>query len=102
MDLGIAGRTGSIEVGKDGDLVIWNAHPFSVFSRVETTIIEGEVYFDRVKDAQMRADMAKEREMLEKLDVNRAPGTGGGPPRIPAERRRGDRDEAEYGDGGHR
>ena len=99
--LGIAGRTGSIEIGKDGDLVIWNAHPFSVFSRVETTLIEGEVYFDRAKDAQMRINMAKERETLEKLDVNRAPGTGGGPPRIPATTRQAERDDAEYGDGGH-
>ncbi len=98
--LGIDKRTGSIEVGKDGDIVIWNGHPFSAYSRVETTIIEGETYFDRADDAAKRLDMAKEREALEKLDINKAPGTGGGPPRIPAEKRRGDRDEAEYGDDG--
>ncbi len=97
--LGIDKRTGSIEVGKDGDIAIWNAHPFSVYSRVETTLIEGVTYFDRAEDAKMRADQAKERETLEKLDVNKAPGTGGGPPRIPTERQRGDRDEAEHGDG---
>lgn len=100
--LGIDKRTGSIEVGKDGDIAIWTAHPFSVYSRVETTLIEGVTYFDRAADAKMRADMAKERETLEKLDVNKAPGTGGGPPRIPSERRRGDRDEAEHGDGGNK
>jgi hypothetical protein len=50
-------------------------------------------------DIQNRAELAKEREALEKLDVNKAPGTGGTPPRIPAERRRAERDEAEYGDG---
>ena len=100
--LGIDKRTGSIEVGKDGDIVIWTAHPFSVYSRVETTMIEGETFFDRATDAQMRLDTANERETLEKLDVNRAPSTGGGPPRIPAEKRRGERDEAEYGDGGNR
>lgn len=93
--LGIDKRTGSIEVGKDGDIAIWTGHPFSVYSRVETTIIEGEVLFDRTADAQRRQDMAKERETLEKMDVNKAPATGGGPPRIPTERRRGDRDEAE-------
>ncbi len=100
--LGIDKRTGSIEVGKDGDLVIWNDHPFSVFSRVETTLIEGEVFFDRAKDAKMRLDNAKEREALEKLDVNRSPAAGGGPPRVPTERRQAERDEAEYGDGGNR
>lgn len=99
--LGIDKRTGSIEVGKDGDVVIWNGHPFSVYSRVETTMIEGEIYFDRTADAQMRLDMAKERESLEKIDVNKAPATGGGPPRLPTERRRGDRDDAEFGDGGN-
>ena len=100
--LGIDKRTGSIEVGKDGDIAIWTAHPFSVYSRVETTLIEGVTYFDRADDAKMRADMAKERETLEKLDVNKAPGTGGGPPRIPTERRRGDRDHADDEDGGNK
>lgn len=99
--LGIDKRTGSIEVGKDADIAIWNGHPFSVYSRVETTLVEGEVLFDRTADAKMRQDMAKERETLEKMDVNKAPGTGGGPPRIPTERKRGDRDDAEYGDGGN-
>lgn len=100
--LGIDKRTGSIEVGKDGDLVIWNKHPFEVTSRPETTLIEGEVYFDRAKDAQMRQDMAKERQALEQLEVNKAPGAGGGPPRIPTDRRKGERDEADTRDGGNR
>jgi imidazolonepropionase-like amidohydrolase len=100
--LGIDKRTGSIEVGKDGDVVIWNTHPFSVYSHPEITMIEGEVYFDRTKDIQVRADLAKEREQLEKLDVNKAPGTGGTSPRIPSEKRQAERDEAEYGDGGNR
>ena len=57
--------------------------------------------FDRAADAKMRLDVAKEREALEKLDVNKAPATGGAPPRVPADRRRGDRDEAETWDGGN-
>ena len=100
--LGIDKRTGSVEVGKDADLVIWNGHPFSVYSRVETTMVEGEILFDRTKDTTIRKDMATERETLEKLDVNKAPGSGGGPPRIPSEKRRTDLDDAEYGDGGNR
>jgi imidazolonepropionase-like amidohydrolase len=39
-------RVGSIEIGKDADLAIFNGHPFSVYSKVEMTIIEGEIYFD--------------------------------------------------------
>ncbi len=46
-ELGIDHRTGSIEVGKDADLVVWDGHPLSVYSHVDTTIIDGEVYFQR-------------------------------------------------------
>lgn len=100
--LGIDKRTGSIEQGKDGDIVIWSDHPFSPYSHPEVTMIEGEVFFDRAADIARRGDLAKEREALEKLDVNRAPGTGGGPPPRPAERRTEERDEAEHGNGGNR
>lgn len=100
--LGIDKRTGSIEVGKDADILIWSGHPFSPFSRVETTMIEGEVYFDRNKDIAKRVELAKEREELEKLDANKAPGSGGTSPKIPSERRSGERDEADLKDGGNR
>ena len=96
--LGIDKRTGSIEVGKDADLVIWSEHPFSVYSRVEMTMIEGEVFFDKNKDLQMREDMKKEREALEKLDSNKPP-TGGATtqPQIPRERRQEELDDADGG-----
>src|SRR5689334_23994723 len=55
-------RLGSIDVGKDADLVIWTGHPLSTYSRVETTFIEGEVYFDRQRDLQQREAMRKEKE----------------------------------------
>ncbi len=97
--LGIDRRTGSIEVGKDADIVIWTAHPFSAYSRVETTMIEGEVYFDRTQDAAKRLAMDKERQELEKADANRAPGAGGGPPRVPTEKVKTHLDDA---DGGHK
>ncbi|MGB7068237.1 MAG: amidohydrolase family protein [Pyrinomonadaceae bacterium] len=101
--LGIDKRTGSIELGKDADLVIWSGDPFSVYSRAEMTIVDGVTYFDRAKDSQMRAELAKEREALEKLEVNKAPAGGGGTsPKVPSERRLEDRDEAEFLDGGIR
>jgi imidazolonepropionase-like amidohydrolase len=88
IQLGIDARVGSIEVGKDADVVLWNAHPFSVYARVDMTFIDGEVLFDREQDLRKRQDLAKEREALEKLEPNRAPGQGDSPPppraRIPA------------------
>ncbi|MGO9082630.1 MAG: amidohydrolase [Streptosporangiaceae bacterium] len=42
---GIAGRLGSIEPGKDADLVIWSGDPLDVLSRVQRALIDGrEVY----------------------------------------------------------
>ena len=45
--LGIDKRVGSIEVGKDADIAIFNGHPFAPASRVEMTLIDGRVFFDR-------------------------------------------------------
>ncbi|HEX6087977.1 MAG TPA: amidohydrolase family protein [Thermoanaerobaculia bacterium] len=60
-------RIGSIETGKDADLVIWNGHPLSSYSRVDTTFIEGEVYFDRAQDlARREADRKEKEERLKK------------------------------------
>lgn len=94
--LGIDKRTGSIEQGKDADIVIWNFHPFSPYSRVELTMIEGEVFFDREQEGPNRERLAKEREELEKLDVNRPPGSGGTPPARPSERREGHLDNHDH------
>jgi len=64
QQLGIADRTGSIEVGKDADLVVFNNHPLSVYSQVEQTLIDGQVYFDRQADLARRQALAAERAAL--------------------------------------
>ncbi|HEY0372870.1 MAG TPA: amidohydrolase [Thermoanaerobaculia bacterium] len=65
-------RIGSIEVGKDADLAIWNGHPLSVYSRVDTTFIEGEVYFDREQDLQRREALRREKEERLKKEADEA------------------------------
>ena len=40
-------RVGSLEVGKDGDVVLLSGHPFNTFSRVEKTVVDGVPYYDR-------------------------------------------------------
>lgn len=62
--LHIADRTGSIKVGKDADVVLWNEHPLSIYAKSLYTIVDGTVYFDREKDAQMRQWLATERNRL--------------------------------------
>ena len=79
IQLGIQERVGSIEVGKDADVVIWNAHPFSVYARAETTFIDGVVYFDREQDLARRPELAKERATLEQADPNKPPAQGQSP-----------------------
>jgi imidazolonepropionase-like amidohydrolase len=68
--LGVQDRVGSIEVGKDADLAIWNDHPFSVFSNVETTLIDGEIFFDKQRDLAMRQAKERERAELERALAN--------------------------------
>ena len=45
--LGILDQTGTLEAGKMADLVIWNGNPFSVYSKVAETWVEGRKVFDR-------------------------------------------------------
>lgn len=98
--LGIQDRVGSIDVGKDADVVIWNGHPLSVYSRVETTFIDGEIFFDRQQDLARRADILKERAQLEQAEPNRAPAQGT-PPQAPRGRRPAYLDDDDIWDGGN-
>lgn len=79
IQLGIQDRVGSIEAGKDADLAIWNGHPFSVYSRVDTTFVDGTIFFDRQQDLARRADLAKERATLEQAEPNRPAARGQSP-----------------------
>ena len=45
--LDIADRVGSLEVGKDADLVLFDGHPLSVYSHVQQTWIDGHKVYDR-------------------------------------------------------
>lgn len=72
LQLGVGHRVGSIEVGKDADLAIWNNHPLSVYANVETTFIDGEVFFDKRQDQAQRQQKEQQRAALERADENRA------------------------------
>src|SRR5271154_4638221 len=64
IQLGIDQRVGSIDTGKDADLVIYNHDPLSAYAVVQKTLIDGRVYFDRQRDIAGRADLEKEKKAL--------------------------------------
>ncbi|MEM9586114.1 MAG: amidohydrolase [Planctomycetota bacterium] len=57
-------RVGSIESGKDADLVLWSGPPMSTTSRCEQTWIDGRKYFDVQIDQQRRQ---RDRELRQRL-----------------------------------
>lgn len=47
--MGVQDRVGSIDNGKDADLVIWDGYPLSSYGVPEKVFIDGEMFFDRTK-----------------------------------------------------
>lgn len=45
--IGIGDQTGSLEVGKMADIVIWSGNPFSIYSKAEKVFIDGDLKYDR-------------------------------------------------------
>jgi imidazolonepropionase-like amidohydrolase len=63
-------RTGSLKVGKDADIVIWNNNPLSVYAKPEKTFVEGVKYFDLEQDKLLqelnRADRLRVVQKMQK------------------------------------
>ncbi|MBL7738032.1 MAG: amidohydrolase family protein [Chitinophagaceae bacterium] len=57
-------KVGSLKVGKDGDVVVWSDHPLSIYAKSLYTIVDGTIYFDRQKDAEMQKWVDTERTRL--------------------------------------
>lgn len=72
--LAVDDRVGSLEIGKDADVVVWTGHPLSNMSRVERTFVDGRLMFDRTIDAQLRARDAQLRRQLEQEAMKAADG----------------------------
>jgi len=61
-------RMGSIKLSKDADLVLWSDNPLSIYAKVEKTIIDGAVYFDKDKDLKMQeANRIEKARIIEKM-----------------------------------
>lgn len=50
--LGLEDRVGTLEAGKNADVVLWSGNPFSVYTRAEKVWIDGALMFDRLDPSQ--------------------------------------------------
>lgn len=64
IQLKVDSRVGTIEAGKDADLVVWTANPLSSFARAERTFVDGRELFSLEKDKELRAKNSAERTRL--------------------------------------
>ncbi|MEX2467993.1 MAG: amidohydrolase family protein [Gemmatimonadota bacterium] len=64
IQLGIDDRVGSIEVGKDADLAVFDGHPLSMLSKVVQTYVDGALYFDIELDRERQTALENEKRML--------------------------------------
>jgi len=67
--LGIDNRVGSIEVGKDGDIAIFSAHPLSIYAIPLMTYIEGVKYFDRENDKSDQRLYINPEETIQEVSI---------------------------------
>jgi imidazolonepropionase-like amidohydrolase len=73
--LKIDSRVGSLEAGKDADVVIWNKHPLSTYAIVDRVYIDGEQYYDRLAEERRLTDARKEKDTLATAEGRSAPST---------------------------
>ena len=62
--LHIDNRTGSLTVGKDADIVVWNNSPLSIYSRVEQTYVDGLLLYDEKSQEKLFKENERKRSTL--------------------------------------
>jgi len=65
--LGIEDKVGSIEIGKQADLVIFEGHPLSAYAVPQMTFVDGVKYFDRKADREDQRQWVAATEMVEPI-----------------------------------
>ncbi len=57
-------RMGSIKIGKDADIVVWDNNPLSVYTKVERTYVDGKLLYSKEHDLTLL-----ERDLEEKMRI---------------------------------
>ena len=73
IQFGIDDRVGSIEIGKDADLVVWEGHPLSVYAKALQTYVDGKLYFDIEMDRERQAAIEAEKAALMEKHMGERP-----------------------------
>ena len=62
--LRIDNRVGSLEPGKDADVVVWTHHPLSAYAIADRVYIDGRLYYNRATEDQRLTELRKEKDAL--------------------------------------
>ena len=66
--LHLDGRMGSLKIGKDADIVIWDGNPLSVYTTVEQTYVDGRLLYDKIKNKElMNRDLNEKMRIINKM-----------------------------------
>ena len=60
-------QMGSIKIGKDADIVLWDNNPLSIYAKVIQTYVDGKLMYDQKVDRKLQARDKKERMRIIKL-----------------------------------
>ncbi len=55
---------GSIKPGKDADIVLWSAHPLSIYATADMTLVDGRIMYSKQTDEQLRAEIRETRQRI--------------------------------------
>ena len=80
-------RMGSIKVGKDADLVLWDGNPLSIYSTVLKTYIDGKCYYSKDENGKKLNEIKKERARIIEKMIGEEEG-GGSTKKAPVKKKR--------------
>jgi imidazolonepropionase-like amidohydrolase len=57
-------QMGSVKPGKDADIVLWSAHPLSIYATADMTLVDGRIMYSKQTDEQLRVEIRQTRQRI--------------------------------------